>query len=411
MNPEPISILHFSNTIARGGVEGHILTLLRGLDRNRFRLYLACSPEVVELLGSDVPADVPVFPVRFRKPHHVGGAIRLARLLREIRIDILHSHLFYSSLFASPVGKVSRVPVTIETPHVREQWRHGLKSRFFVDRFAGHFVDRYIAVSQANARYLIEEKKLPERKIQVIRNGCDIRHFNPEHQAPRGLKHSLGFGEADPVLLVLGRLEPQKGHRYLLEALPAILREFPEAKLVSLGDGCLRSELEEMTRGLGVAGAVRFVGFQSNVSDWLALADVSVLPSLYEGLPLVALESLAAVRPVVASAVDGTVEIVLDGKTGFAVPPAEPARLSEAILRLLRDPELRRKFGEAGRKLVLENFSQEQQIHKTEEFYLEAFAQKAMKRTRRKIDAEAREPLPRKNPIVAEGCLEKRKIV
>lgn len=410
MNPEPISILHFSNTVARGGVEGHILTLLRGLDRNLFRLYLVCSPEVAELLRSDVPADVPVFPFRFRKPYHVGGALYLARLLRETRIDVLHSHLFYSSLFASPVGKFARVPVTIETPHVREQWRHGwLKSRFFVDRFAGHFVDHYIAVSQANARYLIEEKKLSEQKIRVIRNGCDIRHFNPEHQAPRGLKQSLGFGEADPVLLVPGRLEPQKGHRYLLDALPTILREFPKVKLVCLGDGCLRSELEEISRALGIADAIRFVGFQSNVSDWLALADVSVLPSLYEGLPLVALESLAAVRPVVASAVDGTVEIVLDGKTGFAVPPAEPARLAEAILRLLRDPELRRAFGEAGRKLVLENFSEEQQIRKTEEFYLEAFAQKAMKRTGRKI--EAREPLPQKDSIMADGCLEKRKIV
>lgn len=411
MNPEPISILHFSNTVARGGVEGHILTLLRGLDRSRFRLYLACSPEVVELLGSDVPADVHVFPLRFRKPYHVNGAMRLARLLRETRIDILHSHLFYSSLFASPVGKFSGVPVTIETPHVREQWRHGLKSRFFVDRFAGRFVDQYIAVSQANARYLIEEKKLPERKIQVIRNGCDIRHFNPERQAPRGLKQSLGFGEADPVLLVLGRLEPQKGHRYLLEALPAILREFPTVKLVCLGEGCLRSELEEMSRALSIADAVRFVGFRSNVSDWLALADVSVLPSLYEGLPLVALESLAAVRPVVASAVDGTVEIVLDGKTGFAVPPAEPARLAEAILRLLRDPELRRTFGEAGRRLVLENFSEEQQIRKTEEFYLEAFAKKAMKRTGGRIGTDAGEAVPQKDSIVAEGCMEKRKIV
>ncbi len=372
MNHEPISVMHFSNTVARGGVEGHILTLLRGLDRNRFRLCLVCSPEVAELLGSDVPADVPVFPLRFRKPYHLGGAVRLARLLRETRINILHSHLFYSSLFASPVGKFLRVPVTIETPHVRELWRHGLKSRFFVDRFAGHFVDQYIAVSRANARYLIEEKKLPEQKIRLIRNGCDIRHFNPEHQAPRGLKQGLGFGEADPVLLVLGRLEPQKGHRYLLEALPTILREFPKVKLVCLGEGCLRSQLEEMSRGLGIADAIRFVGFQSNVSDWLALADVSVLPSLYEGLPLVALESLAAMRPVVASAVDGTVEIVLDGKTGFAVPPAEPARLSEAILRLLRDPELCRTFGEAGRKLVLEHFSEEQQIRKTEELYLQA---------------------------------------
>src|SRR5258707_9627607 len=132
----------------------------------------------------------------------------MARIIRERNIAILHSHLSCGSLFASPIGWACRVPVTLETPHLREQWRRGwFKSRFVVDRFVGRFVDHYIAVSEANARYLSQEKGLPRRKVVVIHNGCDLARFAPSHRPPSGLKATLGFQEADPVLVVTARLE------------------------------------------------------------------------------------------------------------------------------------------------------------------------------------------------------------
>ncbi len=353
-----------------------MLTLLRGLDRERFRLYLVCPPELAGKLKPDIPADVDLFPLRLRKPHQVGAALRFARILREHRIQILHSHLFYSSLFASPIGWLCRVPVILETPHVREHWRQSwLKSRFVVDRLAGRFVDYYIAVSKANARYLVEEKRLPQSKVVVIQNGCDVGRFDAKRPVPAWLYESLHIAPTDPVLIVMGRLEPQKGHRVLLEALPAVRREFPQVRLVCLGEGVLRDELEKQTRTLGLEDTVRFVGFQHNVSDWLTLADLTVLPSYYEGLPLAAIESLAAGRPVVATAVDGTPEVVVDGKTGLTVPPGDSARLAEAICQLLRDRELRRRLAEAGRQWVLKRFSQERQVKQTRDFYRLAWEQ------------------------------------
>ena len=387
MPNDPIPVLYFSNSLVRGGAEEHILTLLRQLDRKQFRPYFVCPPECAEKLKIDLPGDVQLSRLSFQKPYELGEALRLAQILRDENIGILHSHLFGASLAASPVGRMHGVPVIMETPHVREAWRHGLiKGNYLVDRIVGRCVDHYIAVSEANARYLIEEKGLPARKVHTIHNGCDLKRFDPGRTAPPGMKQSLGFSEDDTVVLAAGRLEPQKGHRFLLEAYARVVREFPKARLVCIGEGALRQELEEQSRYLQIENSVRFVGYQSNVSEWLAMADFTVLPSLFEGLPLVAIESLAAQRPMVATAVDGTAEVVVNEKTGLTVPPGDARQLAEAILRLLRQPELRHQLGLAGRQWVLENFSQEQQIRKTQELYLRAWNLSSRRRNREAVD-------------------------
>jgi glycosyltransferase involved in cell wall biosynthesis len=367
-----ISILYFSNGRVRGGAEEHILTLLRGLDRARFRPYLACRPAVAEALHGDLPSDVEQFPVSFGSPREALEGRRLVRIIRRLKVDILHSHLFWGSLFASPVGWLCRVPVILETPHVREKWRKGWKASFWIDRMAGRAVTNYIAVSSANARYLIEEKRLPARKVVTIANGCDLERFDRRRECPAALKASLGVGADDPVLVVAGRLEPQKGHAVLFDAMPTIRAAFPRVCLVCVGEGSLRTQLEAQAAALGIADSVRFVGYQSNVEEWLALADVTVLPSHYEGLPLVAIESLAAGRPVVATAVDGTPEVVVDGKSGLSVPPGDPQSLANAICRLLADRDLLERMALAGRQWVVDRFSRERQIRDTEGLYLTA---------------------------------------
>lgn len=374
MNRTPIPVLYFTNSTVRGGAEEHLLTLVRRLDRNLFRPLLLCSPECAEKLQPDLPPDVHLERLEYQWPYQIAPARRLARILHDHQVGILHSHLFTSSVAASPVGWLNRVPVILETPHLREAWRRGLiKGHYFIDRAVGKFVDHYIAVSQANADYLIQGKGLPAEKVHVIHNGCDLGKYAPDQPAPSDLRRSLGFAESDPIVVVLARLEPQKGHRILLTAHTQVVREMPTARLVCVGTGALAQELQDQARALQIQDNVRFVGYQSNVADWLALADISVLPSLFEGLPLVAIESLAAQRPMVATAVDGTTEVVINEKTGLTVPPENAPALTEAVLRLLRQPDLSRRLAQAGRMWVLEHFSQEQQIRKTQELYLRAW--------------------------------------
>src|ERR1051326_1137 len=320
--PSPIPLLMLSNLPTRGGAEEHMLMLLRYLSRRHFKLHVALGPEVAASAKNDIPPDVELFVLKFTNFTDVAGAFHFRKILRQRQIKIVHSHMFWTSMFASPVARLSGVPIIIETPHVREQWRKGWKASYRIDRAVGHCVDRYIAVSHANARYLVEEKKIPQQKVTVIQNGCDLSRFNRDHP-PQGIKGSLKFAPDDPVLLLIGRLEPQKGHTLMLQAMPAILRQFPNARLLCLGDGALRSELEQQIASLGISQSVRMLGYQPNVPDWLALADVVVLPSFFEGLPLVAIEALAAGKPVAATAVEGTPEVVMDGRTGLLAPPGD----------------------------------------------------------------------------------------
>ncbi|MGH9740042.1 MAG: glycosyltransferase family 4 protein [Candidatus Acidiferrales bacterium] len=352
-----------------------MLGLLRGLDRKQFRPILICSPEAAREFSSDVPSDVRIVPIAYRSIVDGKGGIQLAQLLRRNRIKILHSHLFYSSLFASPLGWLTRVPVVIETPHLRELWRHGIvKGSFLVDRAISRFVDAYIAVSQSNARYLTQVKRLPPSKVHVIHNGTNVNRFQDQPSISQEKRLSLGFVKSDPVILVPARLEPQKGHRVLLQALPTILSEFPAVKVVLVGDGALRSELQAEVQQKALAGSVRFVGRQGDMERWFGLCDFSVLPSFYEGLPLVAIESLAAGKAMVATEVDGTPEVVLSGRTGLTVPPGNPEALAQAICKMLRNPSMRKSMGVSGREWVATHFTEERQIQKTQQLYFELIA-------------------------------------
>jgi glycosyltransferase involved in cell wall biosynthesis len=371
MNGRPVSIAIFTNTQVRAGVEEHILTLLRGLDRRCFRPHLVCPPVLIEVLRPDVPADVEVLPLCLDRPTQWRAAMKFGRFLLAKKIEILHSHMFQSSLYASPVGWLCGVGAVFETVHGREDWRRGwLKSRFVVDRTVGRFVDAYISVSEGCAEYLTDRKGLPARKIHVIPNGCDLDRFSDSSSNTGDLKNALGLRNGQSVLLVIGRLEPQKGHAVLLEAMARIRTEFANVHLVCVGEGSLAESLKARTAELGLNECVHFVGYQRRVEDWLAMADVAILPSFYEGMPLVVIEALAAGRAMVATAVDGTSEVVVNGKTGLTVPPGDAEALAKAISQLLRNPAERRALGAAGRQWVLEKFSEKAQVRRTQELYL-----------------------------------------
>ena len=168
---------------------------------------------------------------------------------------------------------------------------------------------------------------------------------------------------------MFGRLEEQKGHRYGLEAFSRVARDHPATRLLIVGDGRLRPALETQARELGVAGQVIFTGFRNDVPALLDVVDVVVLPSLHEGMPLTAIEAAAMAKPIVATAVDGTAEVVVDGATGTLVPVADAPAIAAAICGMLASPDRGQALGERGRHRALARFSVEANVASTAEAY------------------------------------------
>src|SRR5579883_469651 len=194
------------------------------------------------------------------------------------------------------------------------------------------------------------------------------------------LREQLQIPPQAPVLVVVARLEPQKGHAVLLRALPRVLASFPATRLICVGAGSLAADLRAEAGALRVAHAVRFAGFQADIRPFLALAAISILPSFYEGMPLVAMESLAAGVAMIATDVDGTPEIIVHGQTGLLVPPGDPAALAAAILRLLADDSLRAALAANGQAWVRRRFDRHRQIQATQELYVSAWRESCEKR-------------------------------
>ena len=366
----PIRLLFFLTSPVRGGVEEVVLALIKRLDPAEFRLGLAAPPRLLDELAPDFgAARVDTLAVEADSWFRRREVSRLGVFLRHWRPDIVNAHLFRSTLIAAPLARWHRAGVVVETYHGREGWRQGaLSGSFLLDRLVSRCVDRVIAVSDAARRFLIDGKGYPADKIVVVPNGRDLSVFSPGAHREMGRK-DLGLDDAVPVVGVVGRLETQKGHTYLLQAWPAVVRELPDARLLIVGDGSLRGALERQARELGITENVVFTGFRSDVARMLDTIDALVLPSLYEGMPLTAIEASAMARPVVATAVDGTPEVIEDGVTGYLVPPANPEALGRALARVLGDRDRAAAMGRAGRDRVLARFSLETQVEATARVY------------------------------------------
>jgi glycosyltransferase involved in cell wall biosynthesis len=361
-------VVCFTDSTGFGGAERALLTLLEGLDRQRWCATLAHHPGsgVQPLVAATQRLGIRTWAVP-EMPHGLSGARRipgLARALRRGRPEVFHAHLTWplgtkNALLAAVASRTPAVVVTVQL-YMDVPVTFGMRVQ---QRLIGHGVDRILPVSRHNAIRLEGLLGWPRHKMEVIRNGVDVAAF--DRSPDRALREAIGGRDGRPVVLVVARLDVQKGHRHLLAA----ARALPDAVFVLAGDGPERSRLEALASDLRLGDRVRFLGERNDVPALLAACDVFVLPSLYEGLPISVLEAMAARRPVVATAIGGTDEAVVNGQTGLLVPPADPTSLAAAIGRVLRDAELRSRLGDAGRARVAERFSANDMVRRVMDVY------------------------------------------
>ena len=289
------------------------------------------------------------------------GLPRLYRFLRHNRFEIVETFTHHANLLALPLAWLRRIPVRVASHHGRVANFPPWQDRLHAWVISSAITTCMVAVSEQVSFSAAREENIRADKIIVIYNGIRLLPSQPINAACRAaLSAELGLKPGMHLVCSVGRLMEQKGYCFLLEAIPRIIQEYPGTVFAIAGGGPLLKELQEQAQTLDITASVLFLGIRPDVADLLSLADIFVLPSLWEGLPIALLEAMGAGVPAIASQVDGVLEIIVHNQTGLLVPPAEADALSQAILRLLGEPELRVNLSAQGKALVEKEFTQDQ---------------------------------------------------
>jgi glycosyltransferase involved in cell wall biosynthesis len=332
-----------------GGAEVFTVGLASSLPRDRFDVRVCAVREadgfLLELLDD---AGIPRFCLQ-RDGRDLRPFRRLHRYLREECVDVLHTHMFGSNVWGTVVGRLARTPVIVAQEHT---WSYqGQPLRKLLDgQLIGRFASRFVAVSRADRERMVALERVRPEKTAVIPAAFVPRDLPPAGDA----RAELGIPAEAPVVGTAVSMRPQKALEVLIDAFARLLEALPDARLLLVGDGVCREELEAHARRRGVDGRVHFTGNRPDVLNFIAAFDVSALSSDFEGTPLFVFESMALGTPVVATAVGGLLEVIEDGRSGVLVPPRDPEALASALEDLLRDPARREAIAAAGRERVRE---------------------------------------------------------
>jgi len=283
---------------------------------------------------------------------------QIYRIARRQKPDLIHLHLLKARFLGGLAAKMAGVPLIIETFHgnLFSEYYGFLKTTAILaaERFLGWMiVDKVIAISKGQKEELVRYKVCPERKITIIPLGLDLDPFVQCSEFAGQLRKELGLGKQTILIGAVGRLVPIKGLFYLLDAI-AVVRSATDLdfRLLMVGDGILRKELERKSVDLGLRDFVRFLGWRFDLKKIYADLDVVVLSSLNEGTPVSVIEAMAAGKAVVATQVGGVADVVEDGVCGILVPPKDSEALAAAIVQVMKDPELRARLGRYAKESV-----------------------------------------------------------
>ncbi|MBI4456117.1 MAG: glycosyltransferase family 4 protein [Acidobacteria bacterium] len=350
-----MNVLFLDNeTTWRGGQE-QIFTLIRGLyERGIYVTLLA--PKEAPLSQRVRKLGIAHFSGHWRGELSLWEIRTLRRILEDRQWDIVHFNTPCGIALAAFLSRRARVPVRILSRRVNFPLRGRISRWKYL-----YAADYIITVSSGIAATLVASG-IPRDRVEVIYEGVDAVEVGSASC------HRL-YPDSNIVIGCAASLSEEKGHTTLLAAFSRLVSQRPAARLVLLGDGPLRFSLEDQARKLSIAEVVQFLGFQERVASFLRGCDIFVLPSLSEGLSSAILTAMAASLPVVASDIGGIPELVQHGLTGLLVPPQRPQILADALQLLVDAPELRMRYGKAGRQRVLEHFTLDRKVMKTLRIY------------------------------------------
>ena len=358
---DPIKLLHINAEMGWGGGETQTYYLIQALRARDYRQAVACQPE--SALARRCEKDrVPAFLAKMSTQFSVGAVARLRRVMWEGNFQIIHCH----TSRAHTLGVLAALGMDTVKSVVTRRIEHRPGNWWKTQLIYNQGTDAIVAISEAVKEVLISAGVLPD-KLQVIQSGVDLERF----KAGNGQLWRNRFRLPSDSLVVgyVGKLSQGKGVDVLIRTIPGIVARRPASHFLIVGDGPCREEFECLAAELKVGAHVTFPGFVEDVPGVLAALDIFVMPSFKEAAGGAVREAMAAGKPVIASRVGGLPEGVVDGETGFLVPPGDHESLSRSILALVDDSTLRERFGTMGRERARLKFSVETMVRQYDAFY------------------------------------------
>lgn len=350
-------VCHVLHSLSVGGAEVLTARLARRL-RDRCRFHFVCLDELGPL-GEQLREDgFPVEVLQRRPGLDARCAWRLARILGREGVNVVHAHQytpFFYALMARLCG--SRRPVLF-TEHGRHQPDYPRRKRILANRLLLGRRDRVVAVGGAVRRALIVNEGLPSERIEVVYNGIDADCFAPRPAERDAVRRELGLAPQVMVMIQVARLDYLKDHITAVRALARVVVQLPATRLILVGDGPERLSIQREVERFGLTDNVMFLGTRQDVARLLQGADLFLLTSVSEGIPLTVIEAMATGLPAVCTRVGGMPEIVEEGETGLLAPAKDDDALAAAVLHMARKPELRARMGQHGQQRARESFSE-----------------------------------------------------
>jgi glycosyltransferase involved in cell wall biosynthesis len=359
---ERTKVLHIITRLILGGAQLNTMITASRLDPGKFDVTLVSGPETGaegEIIGEVKRRGVRLHIlrelVRAISPwRDLAAFVKLYRLVRRQAYAIVHTHSSKAGLLGRAAAKMAGVPVIVHTVH---GW--GFHDRMWapyrwlfirLERWAAAISDKLIVVSSVLKETGLREGIGKPDQYVTIYSGIDLGEFDRPGFDTAKKKRELGLPAGVPIVGTVGRLSPQKNPEDLLAAALQVVRQMPEVRFMIVGDGPLRSRVEELIRATGISRNILLTGIRHDIPELMAVLDVFVLSSLWEGLPRAIPQAMAAGKPVVCTNVDGNAEAVTHGVNGLLVPPKDPDALADALLQLLQNPGLTARMGHEGRK-------------------------------------------------------------
>lgn len=361
-------VLFINYSLDVGGIETLILEICRKMDRLKYQPFVCSFFESGKLKGEFEKIDVPVLTAPKTLSLDWKLPFRLAAFMRELDIDVVHTHNPSVWLYGGIAAKLAGLPL-VHTAHSpsdyhSERWN-------YIEHLLSYFTQKIVPVSNYVGRYMIKEEGISAQKVRVIYNGVKADEFSVKIDGAEQRKQ-LGLSAEDFVYLIVARLTPVKDHATLLSAFKKVKAASPRAKLLIAGEGPLDAPLKAQAKELGLGDSVRFLGNRRDIAQLHRAANVFVLSSVKEGMPIVLLEAMASKLPVVVTNGGGSPEIVLDRKTGLVVPSQNPDAMAAALSWMEKNPAEAGQMGERGRDRVLEQFTFEKMVNAYYSVYDEA---------------------------------------